>query len=293
MKTLHHKAMIFYRAGHNMVEDYGMEMAGYLAFLQLLALFPYLVLMVSAAGLIGQGETGRQLIDTLLQNLPSDVVDALRPRIEEIISGPPHSLLTFSILGAIWTSSSAIEAVRGMLNRAYRVHQPPAYFKRRLTSIGQIILLTLMILVAMLLFVFTPIAIKSFAHFTGLALPIKLDHFFASYFDAIAALVAFAIVAVFYHVLPNIKQSWRAVVPGSLVVVALWGLAAASIGFYLNHITNVTLIYGSLSGLIGTLIAFYIMNAIFIYGAELNHELLVATGYRIVEKEVPAGQTVH
>ena len=285
--------LLFYRAGDNLVDNYGMEMAGYLTFLALLALFPYIVLMISAAGLVGQGETGRSLITLALEHLPSDAVATIRPRIEEIISGPPHHILTFSILGAIWTSSSAVEAVRGMLNRAYCVRKPPAYFSRRLTSIAQVFIFTFIVLVLMLVFVFAPIAMKGFAHYTGIAIPMRLDHFLGSYFRPIAAVALFGIIASFYHVLPNIKQRWLAVAPGALLVVVLWIAGAEMVSFYLNDVSNVTLIYGSLSGFIATLIFFYVMNVIFIYGAEFNHALMVMLGHRIVEKEAPTGATIH
>lgn len=288
IRTLKKSALLLYRAGDNLVDNYGLEVAGYLTFLALLALFPYLVLMVSAAGLIGQGEVGHDFITLVLNNLPADAVSSLLPRIEEITSGPPESILTFSILGAIWTSSSAVEALRGVLNRAYRVRKPPSYFMRRLISIGQIFILTFLILLVMLVFVFAPIALNSFTHFTGIAIPFALDHFMDTYFKYVAVLVLFGVIATFYYVLPNIKQSLLAVAPGALLVVALWIGAASLVSFYLNDISNVTLIYGSLSGFIATLIFFYVMNLIFIYGAEFNHELMVMLGKRIEEREVVA-----
>lgn len=281
-------ALLFYRSGDNMVSNYGFEVAGYLTFLALLALFPYLVLMVSAMGLVGQGEAGSALINLLLEHLPADAVQTIRPRIEEIISGPPQSILTFSILGALWTSSSAVEGVRGMLNRAYRVRKPPAYLSRRLTSIVQVFVLTVLILTLILVFVFLPIVIRSLEHFTGLAIPIELDVFLSTYFKPIAACMLLGLIATFYYVLPNIKQSLLAVVPGALLVVVLWVTGALIVSFYLNDFSNMTLIYGSLSGFIATLIFFYVMNVIFIYGAEFNHELMVMLGHRIVEREAPA-----
>lgn len=280
-------ALLFYRSGDNMISNYGFEVAGYLTFLALLALFPYLVLMVSAMGLVGQGEVGSNLINLLLEHLPADAVQTIRPRIEEIVTGPPQSILTFSILGALWTSSSAVEGVRGMLNRAYRVRRPPAYLSRRLTSLVQVFVLTVLILTLILVFVFLPIAIRSLEHFTGLAIPIELDVFLSTYFKPIAALMLLGLISTFYYVLPNIKQSLLAVVPGALLVVVLWVTGALIVSFYLNDFSNMTLIYGSLSGFIATLIFFYVMNVIFIYGAEFNHELMVMLGHRIVEREAP------
>ncbi len=293
IQSIKQAALLCYRAGDHLVDNYGMEMAGYLTFLALLSIFPYLVLTVSAMGVIGQGELGSHYIAILLEHLPADAVKMLRPRIEEIISGPPQSILTFSILGAIWTSSSAIEGIRGMLNRAYRVHKPPAYLRRRLTSIGQIMMLTVLLLSILLLLVLVPIIVKTFTYYTGIEVPLALDELFEHYFSVIAVLALFGMVATFYHVLPNIKQSWFAVLPGSFLVVALWYAGAATVSFYLQDINDVTLIYGSLSGFIATLIFFYVMNVIFIYGAEFNHELMVVCGKKIIEKEAPAGETIH
>jgi len=214
-------------------------------------------------------------------------VTTIRPRIEEIISGPPHHILTVSILGAIWTSSSAIEAIRGMLNRAYRVRKPPAYFSRRLMSIAQVILLTALILTIMLIFVFVPIALKGFTHVSGLALPSVVEHFFSTFFKPMAAIFLFGMIACMYYVLPNIKQRWLAVAPGALLVVVLSVVAASLVSFYLNDVSQMNVIYGSLSGFIATLIFFYVMHVIFIYGAEFNHELMVMLGQRIEEREQP------
>jgi membrane protein len=94
-------------------------------------------------------------------------------------------------------------------------------------------------------------------------------------------------------VLPNIKQSLLAVVPGALLVVVLWVGAAVLVSFYLSAFSQVTLVYGSLSGFIATLIFFYVMNVIFIYGAEFNHALMVMLGKRIVERAAPLGATLH
>ncbi len=279
--------LLVYRAGDNLVDNYGLEVAGYLTFLLLLALFPYLVLMVSAAGLIGQGEAGRQFISVVLNNLPSDAVATLLPRIEEISSGPPQNLLTFSILGAIWTASSAVEALRGVLNRAYRVHKPPAYFWRRLMSIGQIFVLTFILLAVMLIAVLAPIGLDYITEHTGIPLSSEESHFYATFFKYFAVSILFAVVAILYYVLPNIKQSLLAVVPGAALVAMLWVGAASLVSFYLNDISNVSLIYGSLSGFIATLIFFYVMNVIFIYGAEFNHELMTLMGARIIEREAP------
>lgn len=285
LKHLKKPLHMIYKAGDNLVENDGIELAGYLAFLELLSLFPFLVIIVATAGFFGQGELGAQFINMLISHAPQDAVVSLKPRIEEIISGPPQALLTISILGALWTSSSAVEGLRTVLNRAYQVSEPPHYFVRRVVSILQIVLFTLIIMIIMLILVLTPLFFERIAHEAGWKVPDDALSFFTQDFVFIAIFAMFTAVASLYYWLPNIKQSMIAVIPGAAIVVAGWVGGAALVSFYLDNVSQVNLIYGSLSGLIATLLFFFVMNIIFIYGAEFNHELLLALGKKVVEKE--------
>lgn len=276
---------VLYRAGYNLVYNDGIELAGYLTFLTVLSLFPFLVLIISVFGFIGQGAQGAQFIDFLIDHLPQEAVSALMPRIDEITSGPPQGLLTVAILGAIWTSSSAVEGMRTVLNRAYKVSEPPHFFFRRMLSIGQILVFTLALITVMAILVFAPIAIQAFMQTTGLLVPIAIEHLFVNYFVYIGAAILFAGIAGLYYVLPNVKQTFLGVAPGAMLVVILWMAGTSAITYYFTSIGQFNVIYGSLSSFIATLIFFFVMNIIFIYGAEFNHMLLEVLGKRIVEKE--------
>lgn len=277
--------LLCFRAGQNLLNNYGIETAGYLTFIFLLSLFPYLILIVSAIGFVGQGDVGREYISLFLDHLPREAVETLYPRIVEIISGPPQGLLTFAVLGAIWTSSSGIEGVRGMLNRAYHVGSPPAYFKRRLMAVVQIVVLTLMIIGVLLMIVFTPILMNYLTDFTGIAIPFGLREFIDKYFVYLGGGAMFVVVASMYYFLPNVVQTPRRVLPGAFLVVGLWIAGAFGVSFYLTSISQLTPVYGSLSGFIATLIFFYVMILIFIFGAEFNHELHLARVGQVKEAE--------
>lgn len=277
--------LLIYRAGDNLVDNDGIELAGYLTFLAVLALFPFMVLLVATAGFIGQGELGTQFIEFIVSHMPREAMSSIRPRIDEIMSGPPQGLLTVSILGAIWTASSAVEGMRTVLNRAYQVSEPPNYYWRRAVSILQIMMFTLLIIVVMSVMVLSPILIEGFTGYTGQIVPEAVRQFFMSDFLFVGGVLLFLGVASLYYWLPNIKQTLMAVLPGALVVVVLWVAGAALVTFYIDNVNQVNIIYGSLSSFIATLLFFFVMNVIFIYGAEFNHELLIAMGKKIVEKE--------
>lgn len=267
----------------SVVEHDGIEHAGYLAFVALLAIFPFLVLITAMGGFIGQGEVGAKFIELILTNLPSTAELAIRPRINEILSGPPQGLLTIAILGAIWTSSSMVEGIRTILNRTYRVTTPPAYLLRRLLSIAQLLIFAFVVILGMLLLILVPLVLTSI----GETLHMEFQRDSQAINDIIVTGTAFSmflVVTSLYYFIPNINQTLLAVVPGAGVTVLLWAGAAKLLSAYLTHFQQVNLIYGSLGGIIATLIFFYIINMIFILGAELNYQLTTAFGWRMEEK---------
>ena len=146
-----------YRAAEHTVNHDGIEHAGYLSFLGLLALFPFLVFLTALAGALGPDLLQTDVIDRVIRYLPPSLIAALEPRVREIATGPSQGLLTLAIFGAIWTASSGVEGLRTVLNRAYRVHTPPSYLLRRLLSIAQLIVLTAIIIVGMALVLVWPV----------------------------------------------------------------------------------------------------------------------------------------
>ena len=256
----------FYKAGVNTVRHDGFEHAGNLAFLGVLALFPFLVFVAALAGVVAQGQAGARFVELVLSELPADVVAGVRLHITEIISGPPQGLLTVAILGAIWTASSAVEGYRTILNRAYGVVSPPAYLWGRLLSVAQTLISSFAVVLAMMVLVFLPMAWEKVAAIFGKTGVTLTPHELVG----ISLLVIFAALAAVYHFLPNRKQSFVSVVPGAVLVTILWVGAARLLSIYLARFGQLDLIYGSLGGVIAALLFLYVNNIIFIYGAEFN-----------------------
>jgi len=275
---------ILWNALVNTINHDGIEHAGYLAFLGLLSLFPFLVFLMAITGLLGENLAQSEFIDLIISSLPSHVVEGLRPRMLEITTGPSQSLLTVAILGAIWTSSSAVEGLRTVLNRAYRVHTPPSYLFRRILSVGQLIVLTVIVIVVMILLVLLPVIweyLQAFLELDAAIITTQLRNI--GYI--IGALLLFFAVSSLYYVLPNVKQTWVSVFPGAALVVVLWMAAARLLAYYFSHFQQVNLIYGSLGSVIAALLFFYTLAVIFILGAEFSYLLKRYTGERIEEKE--------
>ncbi len=277
--------LCFKKALIDTIDHDGVEHAGYLSFLMILSLFPFLVFLISIAGSFGGSGLGTQFISMVLANIPDEAASAIKPRVAEIVSGPPQSLLTLAILGAIWTASSTIEGLRTIFNRAYRVPTPPAYLWRRLMSIVQFLVLTFLILLAMMIIILAPVTLKLIFSYFHLDVFTEQKQAFLQlrYFFSVA--IIFSIVAAAYYYIPNLKQGLINVCPGALMVVILWSLSASAFSYYLKNFDQVNLIYGSLASFIVTLLFFYLISMIFIFGAEFNYAIEKITGFKFVQKQ--------
>ena len=71
--------------------------------------------------------------------------------------------------------------------------------------------------------------------------------------------------------IPNVKIKFINIIPGSILCVILWITSGYLLSKYIKHYNQLNIVYGSLGSIIITMIFFYIINIIFIYGAEFNY----------------------
>jgi membrane protein len=65
-------------------------------------------------------------------------------------------------------------------------------------------------------------------------------------------------------------QPWHSVLPGAVLATAMWLLSTALFGWYLQHYTDYSVIYGSLGVGIALLLWMYLISLVVLIGAEFN-----------------------
>ena len=265
-----------YQAVYDTIDHDGIEHAGYLSFLMMLAIFPFLTLFMWLVNFFGDGSLGNYLVNAILDSSWARFIDALKPRIVEITSSPPQKLVALAIISAIWTAASIFEGLRTILNRAYRVHTPPTYLIRRLVSFLEFGVMMTLTIAFVVLLVILPTIIGIFEKFIPQDLLLTLHSFFLGDKDLgyyLLLIYGFLLVCMAFHNLPNRKQKFPNVIPGATFVVISWMLFSIIFKYYISDFPQVNLIYGSIAGIIIALLYFYICSIIFIIGAELNYHL--------------------
>ena len=96
------------------------------------------------------------------------------------------------------------------------------------------------------------------------------DHYFAT---AMAAAFLIGFLLIMHRILPGRRLTGCRLWPGVLVTTVLWVAFASGFSIYLSFTPTYTVTYGTLAGVIITLMFFYLTGATIIFGAELNAAL--------------------
>ena len=122
--------------------------AGNLAYLSIVALFPFFIVAAAVAHLLGQSQDATLTVTNVLRRLPPDVAATLREPISEVLTVRTGSLLWLGAIVGLWTATSFIETIRDILRRAYGVKYCSPFWEYRLGSILLILGAVLLLMVA-------------------------------------------------------------------------------------------------------------------------------------------------
>ena len=229
-------------------DDGVLDLAAQLAFYFLFMLFPFILFSLSIAVYLPIEEN--QLIDMIVGYAPDLSKEVVGKNIEEI-QQQHKGIFSFGILLSLISASSGIHAVIRALNRAYNVEETRNYFWVRCLAI----LFTLLMITTISLMVFVPI-INELLYIKGNRL--------------IGILLISVTVSLVYWFGPNKRLRYREVFAGSLFTVVSWQMMSYAFGYVIKAFSNLSVAYGSLSGIILLMIWFYLLGLILIIGGEIN-----------------------
>src|SRR5436189_5200265 len=181
---------------------------------------------------------------------------------------------------------SAIEA----LNIAYEVRDDRPFWKTRPLAVGLAFLCGALLLIALLVMVVGP----RFAEW--LAGKVHLYRLFVLLWPSIHWTIAigFTVLAVeaLYFLAPNVRQRFRATLPGAVVAVGCWIGLSYLLGLYFRHFGAFNKTYGTLGAAIALMTWLYWTGFAILVGAALNEELAkISKEGKLEEKHEPPSIT--
>ncbi len=271
LKPRHHAWEVLKRVSIGVYND-GFIHAGNLAYLSLLALFPFFILAAAIANILGQTENGAKTVATVLSQLPPGVASTLSGPVDEVLTARTGPLLWLGAIVGAWTAASFIETIRDILRRAYGVSFCAPFWEYRLGSIG-------MIFAAVLLLMFTfalSVALSSLQHAIEAWVPFADDVVSTlAIYRVVPAVALFGTIYILFFALTPARYRKKGCLkwPGAVLITVWWLATVELLPETIRLVGGYSLTYGSLASVMIALIFFFMIGLGVVAGAELNAAL--------------------
>lgn len=246
--------------------------AGNLAYMSILAIFPFFITAAALFSAIGEEAERAATINAILAALPPVVGEVIEPVARNVVEARSGWLLWVGGLFGLWTVGSLVETIRDILRRAYGTRPTKAFWKYRIFSTGIILGAVFLLMTSLIAQVMISAAQEVIAAY------------FPDLHDAlgrlawsriIPAIGLFGSIFLLFLALTPAKYRLKRYPkwPGALLVTVWWMTVTLAMPPVLRALFSYNLTYGSLAGFMIALFFFWLVGLGMVAGAELNAAL--------------------
>jgi membrane protein len=171
----------------------------------------------------------------------------------------------FSLLFALWSSSSATAGLIDALNAIYALKESRPWWKSRLIAVALAIATGVLLTAALIVVAYGPEILRQITAGSAILYVCRIAQWPA------AALLLISALLFLYRLAPNVQeQKWKWLLPGSIVAAVIRIAVSALFKLYVRHFSDFGLLYGSLGTLVILMFWFYLSGAAILVGGELN-----------------------
>jgi len=249
--------------------------AAELAFWFLLGFFPMLLFVTSMVSMIGSAQSSQGV---LMKYVGEVLPSAASRLVRQVLAQTTGSgRLWFSLLFALWSSSSATAGLIDTLNAIYDLKESRPWWRSRLLAVVLAIAMGVLLTAALIIVVYGPALLHQVVPGSGPLFLWKIAQW-----PAAALLLILALLSL-YRFAPNVQdQKWKWLLPGSIVATVIWVAVSVLFKLYVRHFSDFGLLYGSLGTLIILMFWFYLSGIAILVGGEINAILEdAAAGHKI------------
>ena len=266
---------ILWSAGEKFLADDGWAIASYIGLSLLTSLFPFLIFVAALAGFLGSADLAKEAARLVFAEWPDVVARPIAHEVQNVLTAPRGGLLTIGAVLASYFSSSAIEAVRVGLNRAYGLVEVRPWWRLRLQSLALVLVGSFALLAMAFLVLLGPLAVSVVeAIAPGLSWSGEL---LTAGRLGIAGFMLATSLFLAHFILPAHRPRMVDLLPG--VALTFVGTIAfgEAFGAYLSQfVRNYISMYAGLASVMIALVYLYWVSLLFVFGGELNAAILRA-----------------
>lgn len=249
-------------------DDAVTDTAAQLSYYFLFSLFPFLFFLVTLVAFLPIQGAVEGAMERLQPLMPEEAFGVVAAHLDSLVNNPRPRLLSVTLVITLFTASRGVDAFRKGLNLAYDVPESRPFWHTQLIAIGMTLAGAVLIVSAFTMFILGGEAGRWLAERVGVAQE------FATVWSWLrwpfTAMVVMLAVALMYFVLPDVKQRFRYITPGSLTATVLWLLTTWGFTQYVEHFGRFNVTYGSIGGVIVLMVWLFLTGLVFLIGGEIN-----------------------
>ncbi|MDO4166178.1 MAG: YihY/virulence factor BrkB family protein [Eubacteriales bacterium] len=254
--------------------------AGETAFFIILSFFPFTMFLCTLVRLTPL--TKQILIEAMQVVFPTSFHNYLGQIINEIYNHYSTTILSLTIITAIWLGSKAFMSLISGLNDMYQINESRHYIRVRILAVVYTALFAVLILITLILLVFGN---SLYYHFCTI-FPWLHDTLLS--IISVRSIVCFLIMLLFftimYILLPNHKANQNtddrnqigfiSQLPGGLLTTTGWILFSYLYSYYVDHLSNYSFFYGTMTTIALLMVWLFACMYLLFFGGLINHLMM-------------------
>jgi membrane protein len=257
-----------------MFEDNCFGIAKGAAYSSLLSFFPLLTTLAAVLVQAKASDVARTIASFLYEVVPPGTEDVVL-RLFVVRGEKPAYLLVGAVILALWAASGAIMSIIEGFRAIYRIPSGRPFLQERTMAIFLVLVSAAPVVAASALIVFGTRAESFLMERLGLAASAGDLRGWLEFLSKTLRLGlsfgAFVLVtALLYYLGPNRKQTFSNVFPGAVLATVLWLISTLGFSWYVRHISNYNVLYGSVGAGLALLVWMYVWSVITLIGCEFN-----------------------
>lgn len=248
-------------------------LASEIAFNTMLSLFPAILAIFTAIGLLAESlqDTFKELALQVSEVIPEEALILIRDfATKEITQSKNSSLFSLSFVLAIWAASGAVSTAMTALDQIHQI--PPQktrpFWQAKLVSLGLTIGTILLLLVASFsVFISDSLLTIVVSENSSLGFLLYLWKLLRWPLTLVIVAIAFAFV---YRYGPSQWKSGTPIMSGAIVAAVFWAILSALFRLYVANFGNYNKVYGAVGAVIVLMLWLWMSAFILLVGEQLN-----------------------
>lgn len=247
-------------------------LASKMTFFILLSIFPFFIFLFEILKHTTLQTT--ILLSEVNEFFPIEIVNFIRTILLDIQKSKTSTgLISVAVILYLWSASKGILAIIQGLNRSYRIKETRGTFVLRCLSVLYTGALAVLLLITFALVIFGNNILSYIDE--KIFLPFSIEIVIYGIKTLFSLVFGFFFFTLLYNSTPNKKISFREASPGAFFSTIGWILSSYGFSYYIQRSNSISVMYGSLSGVIALMLWLYIICNIILIGGEINAILFI------------------